>query len=85
MTCASGNDADVSLLTDFYSAIAQDDKHPMTNVGAIERNGKRWDFSQYGEQHDLYAVGVGVDVQTKHPNKGDKEDVTSFGKYSYQA
>jgi hypothetical protein len=79
LVCAAGNAALEAPDIDELPMAVKGEKHPVINVGAIKWDGQRADFSQYGDQLDLYALGVDIIGQTKKDKTPKMVQGTSFG------
>jgi hypothetical protein len=80
LVCAAGNAALEAPDIDELPMAVKGEKHPVINVGAIKWDGQRADLSQYGDQLDLYALGVDIIGQTKKDKTPKMVQGTSFGK-----
>jgi hypothetical protein len=71
---------------DSMPKVVKDADNPIINVGAADYDGKRAEFSQYGDYLTIYAPGTEIEAMTKkdkEASENPKEEGTSFGKLLY--
>ncbi|KAF2176956.1 subtilisin-like protein [Zopfia rhizophila CBS 207.26] len=75
---SSGNRAQLFPNIDRLPKVLEDKDTPIINVGAVDFDGNRADFSQYGPQLTINGPGVDVTGQSRDDGKPRTDSGTSF-------